>query len=189
MLGAGGSGHSAAGPASENGSDEGETGMRKTARGAVLATAVALVLTGCGSSGDENEDAKQKTESSAPDGGSDEAADEKSDAGDNGADDGTTTREVTLEVSGEGTVVGGVTYMLNSMETEQLDTLPWTKTETLPLRGAEVKVGRAVTVTPPSVQEPSGKLVPATCVIKVDGKKIADNTNKEGGSGCSATVK
>lgn len=181
--------------------------MRRTANGAVLAAAVALVLTGCGSSGgDSDDDAKKDDGSSAPsepggDGsdGSDNSADsgdgsdaDADDSGTDGADgaDGQTTREVTLEVSGEGEVIGGVVYMLNEMKTEEIKKLPWTKTEKLPLLGAQAKVGRPVTVTPPSIQDASGKFVPAKCVIKVDGKVVADNSkNPEGKSGCQATVK
>lgn len=170
--------------------------MRKSARAAALAAAVALVLTGCGGS-EESDDAKQDTESSAPaesdgDDGADSAdgenANDEQSGGDGGGD--AVTREVTLEVSGDGKVVGGVTYMLEAMKTEQLDELPWTKTAELPLRGAEVKVGRAVTLTPPSMQDTSGRLVPAKCVIKVDGKTVADNADDDGGgTSCQATVK
>ncbi|MCK1794801.1 hypothetical protein MTQ01_01920 [Streptomyces sp. XM4193] len=177
--------------------------MRRTANGAVLATAVALVLTGCGSDGGDSEDgAKKDTASSGPsdpnsgsddsssgDGGSDDGASQDKGSDGSGDADGE-TREVTLEVTGEGTVLGAVIYMTNEMKTETVKKLPWTKTETLALRGAETEVGRAVTLTPPSVQNPDGKLVPARCVIKVDGKTIADNAdNDPGDSSCKASVK
>lgn len=68
-------------------------------------------------------------------------------------------------------------------------TLPWTKTGTVELTAAEQKVGYLVNVVPGTVTGPDGKLQQAPCVIKVDGKKVAESDGVKTAKGCSYTIK
>ncbi|UXY27675.1 hypothetical protein [Streptomyces sp. HUAS TT20] len=145
-------------------------------RSAFTATAVliaATLLTGCGS--DTAGDAGAK-------GG--KAAESRS-ASPTAAADGE-KHTVTLEVPGSGST--RIMYNLNSnaFETHQL---PWTKTETIELTGAEQTVGYLVSVSPGPVQAGGGMLKMAACVIKVDGKRVADNNGGKSSKPCEYLVK
>lgn len=96
------------------------------------------------------------------------------------------TREVTLEVGGKGETQVYWTIGTNKSETV---TLPWTKTKTLKLEGAQLEIGAVVSVIPGSVKDESGTYEAAPCVIKVDGEKVADNDEGNSPDGCRYTVK
>ncbi|MFF9770610.1 hypothetical protein ACF1GT_29185 [Streptomyces sp. NPDC014636] len=91
-----------------------------------------------------------------------------------------------FEVGGTG--AAQVMWNGNSNHFEQV-TLPWTKTESMQLEGAELKVGVTVTVVPGSVKGPDGILKPAPCTIKVDGKQVADNQNGKSAKPCEYKLK
>ncbi|MEU3778176.1 hypothetical protein AB0F11_34260 [Streptomyces sp. NPDC032472] len=161
--------------------------MRKTVTGVALVVAAAL-LTGCGSDGGkkggggaDGAGAKAPATQSPTAAAS---ATGKAPAGKGGGD--AATHEVTLEVTGQGR-----TQIMYNADTSGFDqqTLPWTKTETVKLTGAEQKVGYLVTVVPGSIQGADGMLQQAPCVIKVDGKQVADNDGGKNPKGCSYKIK
>ncbi|MEU5811357.1 MULTISPECIES: hypothetical protein [unclassified Streptomyces] len=158
--------------------------MRKTVTGLALLAAAAL-LTGCGSDSGKESGAK------AGDAGAKGAATSQEVAPAAKTPDARTggdsaTHEVTLEVSGQGRTA--VMYNAETSGFEQ-QTLPWTKTETIKLIGAEQKSGRLLTVVPGSVQGADGALQQAPCVIKVDGKQVADNDGGKNPKGCLYRIK
>ncbi|MFD5984033.1 hypothetical protein [Streptomyces cyaneofuscatus] len=152
--------------------------MRKTVTGIALAAAAAMLLTGCGSDdgakggGSAADRAGDKGPSSQ--GASPEAAPEKG------------AHEVTLEVGGSGKVA--VMYNAASSGFEE-QSLPWTLTETVELTAAEKRVGYLVTAVPGTITAADGSLQQAPCVIKVDGKKVADNDAGKNPKGCKFTIK
>ncbi|WP_060903256.1 hypothetical protein [Streptomyces europaeiscabiei] len=148
--------------------------MRRTLQGAAaLATAVVL-LTGCGSDSDSADAGAEGDKASA----SPSTPPKK--------ESGKETHEVTLQVSGEGT-----TRVMYHAATDGFEdqTLPWTKTETVELTEAHQEVGYLVSVIPGSVTGADGLLQFAPCVIKVDGKQVADNDGGKSTKGCSYTIK
>ncbi|MER5548115.1 hypothetical protein ACWDBD_05715 [Streptomyces sp. NPDC001118] len=148
--------------------------MRRTVTGAAaLATAV-LLLTGCGGSGKDSGQGQ----------GSDKAASPSAPSAAKTADKATHT--VTLQVTGEGSTM--VMYNLSS-DGSGTQKLPWTKTETIHLTPAEQRVGYLVSVVPGSVQGTGGMLKMASCVIKVDGKQVADNNGGKTNKPCEYKVK
>ncbi|MCA2222605.1 MmpS family protein [Nonomuraea aurantiaca] len=86
------------------------------------------------------------------------------------------TRTIKLEVLGKGRAMQPIMYMADEDGTENNATLPWSRTATIELTGAEQRVGRLVSVVSGSVQDASGQLKPAACRITVDGKKVASGT-------------
>ncbi|WP_328761682.1 MULTISPECIES: hypothetical protein [unclassified Streptomyces] len=158
--------------------------MRKTVTGAALLVAAAL-LTGCGSDSG-NGDGKAKASPSADSAKPSAAQSPSASAGAAGGVKGGATHEVTLEVEGQGRTQ--VMYHADSTGFEE-QTLPWKKTETIELTGAEQKVGYLVNVLPGSVKAADGSLKQAPCTITVDGKKVADNEGGKNPKGCSFLVK
>lgn len=147
--------------------------MRNVAAGTAL-VAGALLLVGCGST-DTSSGNKEPTHagaavSSAPSraGGQQES------------------HQVTLEVQGTGQTQ--VMYSLRDDSSQQIS-LPWKKTATVTLTGAETRVGLLVSVTPGSVSGTDGQFKPAACTITVDGRKVADNHNGASSQGCEYTLK
>lgn len=67
--------------------------------------------------------------------------------------------------------------------------LPWTLTETVELTAAEQRVGYLVSVVPGTVTANDGTLQMGPCVIKVDGKKVADNAEGKTEKGCTYKIK
>ncbi|OEJ31550.1 hypothetical protein [Streptomyces subrutilus] len=151
--------------------------MRRTTTGTALgaAAAAAVLLTGCGSdtpkpaADNGKPGASQSPASSAP-----------------AAKSGGATHEVTLEVGGTGKTA--VMYSGVDSGFEQ-QTLPWTKSGTVELTAAEQKVGYLVNVVPGTITGADGKLQQAPCVIKVDGKKVAESDGVTTTKGCSYTIK
>ncbi|MFG1961131.1 hypothetical protein [Nonomuraea sp. NPDC049028] len=86
------------------------------------------------------------------------------------------TRTIKLEVLGKGKTMQPIMYMADEDGTENNATLPWSRTATIELTGAEQRVGRLVSVVSGSVKDASGQLKPAPCRIIVDGKKVASGT-------------
>lgn len=82
-------------------------------------------------------------------------------------------RTVKLEVLGKGKAMQPIMYVADEDGSESDATLPWSKTATIELTGAEQRVGRLVSVVSGSVQDASGQLKPAACRIVVDGKTVA----------------
>ncbi|MCN9239373.1 hypothetical protein NGF19_00995 [Streptomyces sp. RY43-2] len=151
--------------------------MFKRLRVAVVGVAAAALLTGCGSdSGDTGKSAGDDT-GKAP------ASKTASPAGKSGG----ATHEVTLQVTGSGTTQ--VMYHAASSSYGEQQQLPWTKTETVELTEAEQKVGYLVLVTPGSVKAADGTLKMAGCVIKVDGKQVADNDDGNTAKPCKYKIK
>ncbi|MEW2416450.1 hypothetical protein AB0953_22375 [Streptomyces sp. NPDC046866] len=163
--------------------------MRRMVTGVALVVAAA-VLTGCGSDGGKKADGgtdgagAKASAAQTPSPSATATATGKAPAG-KGAGEGA-THEVTLEVSGQGRTQ--IMYNADTSGFEQ-QTLPWTKTETVRLTGAEQKVGHLVTVIPGSIQGADGMLQQAPCVIKVDGKQVADNNGGKNPKGCSYQLK
>ncbi|HUR05721.1 MAG TPA: hypothetical protein VM347_24470 [Nonomuraea sp.] len=81
-------------------------------------------------------------------------------------------RTVKLEVLGKGKAMQPIMYVADENGSESDATLPWSKTATIELTGAEQRVGRLVSVVSGSVQDASGQLKPAACRIVVDGKTV-----------------
>ncbi|MEU1373711.1 hypothetical protein ABZ442_08605 [Streptomyces triculaminicus] len=144
--------------------------MRKSATAMALAVTAAL-LAGCGGgaeSGDGGGDGGAKTAATAA-----PSAKPKGDAKADGPAVGP-TREVTIEVAGgEGSTQ--VYYNLGDDNGAEQVSLPWKKTAKVTLKGAEIKAGSLVSVAPGSVKGSDGMLKAASCVITVEGKKVADN--------------
>ncbi|UGY92839.1 hypothetical protein [Streptomyces gobiensis] len=148
--------------------------MRKTVGGIALVV-VAALLTGCGGGADEDSAGKKDDTAKSP---VESTADD--------ARGGKETREVTLEVQGDGKTQ--VFYVAGTTKSEQV-TLPWKKTTQVTLEGVQLKVGIPVSIVPGPVQGSDGQFKAAPCVIKVDGKKVADNQGGESEKGCQYTVK
>jgi len=147
--------------------------MRRTVTGMALVMAAAL-LTGCGgSSGGEGSGEKGSAAKSS--------AQPDTDAGGEQA-----TREVTFEVEGAGKT--RIFYGAGTSEAENV-TLPWTKTTEVTLKKAQLKVGMPVSIVPGSVKGDDGMYRAASCVIKVDGKKVADNDDGKSEKGCMYMLK
>ncbi|MEU9252430.1 hypothetical protein AB0D66_11365 [Streptomyces sp. NPDC048270] len=147
--------------------------MRRTTTGMALgAAAAAVLLTGCGSD----------TPNPAADSGGPAASQSPAPA----AKGGGATHEVTLEVGGTGRTA--VMYSGVDSGFEQ-QTLPWSKSGTVELTAAEQKVGYLVNVVPGTVTGADGKLQQAPCVIKVDGRKVAESDGVTTTKGCSYTIK
>ncbi|MEV1040453.1 hypothetical protein AB0J01_27940 [Streptomyces sp. NPDC050204] len=145
--------------------------MRKFISGTVLVLAAAL-LTGCGS--DDGPQAADKPASTSVKPKSDDQSRD-------------VTHKVTLEVLGTGTSQVYYNLDTNKMQTVQL---PWTKSSTITLTtDAEKRIGTTVSVVPGSVPTSDGTLRAATCVIKVDGKKVTDNQGGKSGKPCTYNVK
>ncbi|MER6255849.1 hypothetical protein ABT224_31310 [Streptomyces sp. NPDC001584] len=147
--------------------------MRRTMTGVTVCAAAAVLLTGCGSAepkpaGESERPAASASGSSAP------------------AKAGGATHEVTLEVGGTGKTA--VMYSGIGSGFEQ-QTLPWSKSGTAELTAAEQKVGYLLNVVPGTITGPDGKLQQAPCVIKVDGKKVAESDGVTTVKGCSYTIK
>ncbi|MFG2992940.1 hypothetical protein ACGFZK_27210 [Streptomyces sp. NPDC048257] len=141
--------------------------------GITVCAAAAVLLTGCGSAkpqpaGDGGGPVPSPSASSAP------------------AKAGGATHEVTLEVGGTGKTA--VMYSGIGSGFEQ-QTLPWSKSGTAELTAAEQKVGYLVNVVPGTITGADGKLQQAPCVIKVDGKKVAESDGVSTVKGCSYTIK
>ncbi|GHG48042.1 hypothetical protein [Streptomyces griseocarneus] len=157
--------------------------MRKSATAVALAV-TAVLLTGCGGgdkSGDGGKDGNAK--GAAADRPS---AKPKGDGKPGGLAVGP-TREVTIEVTGEGSTQ--VYYNLGDHNGGEQVSLPWKKTAKVTLKGAEVQVGSLVSVVPGSVKGADGMLKAASCVITVDGKKVADNQDGKLPKPCEYTLK
>ncbi|MFI7353313.1 hypothetical protein ACIBTP_05115 [Streptomyces avidinii] len=139
-----------------------------------VCAAAAVVLTGCGG-------AKPKPE---PAGGSKGPAVSGS-ASAAPAHAGGATHEVTLEVGGTGRTAVMYSGIGSGFEPQ---TLPWSKSGTAELTAAEQKVGYLVNVVPGTITGPDGTLQQAPCVIKVDGKKVAESDGVTSVKGCSYTI-
>ncbi|MEU4871597.1 hypothetical protein [Streptomyces sp. NPDC021608] len=149
--------------------------MRKTAMLTIGLLAAAGLLTGCG--GEQNDAGPAKAEdASASDSG----------AGGSSAGSEGVPHQVVFEVGGTGTaqVMGNG----NSNHFEKV-TLPWTKTESMRLEGAELQVGVTVAVVPGSVKGAAGTLKPAPCTIEVDGEQVADNQGGKSAAPCAYKLK
>ncbi|WDM14640.1 hypothetical protein J3S85_25890 [Streptomyces lavenduligriseus] len=152
--------------------------MRKTATLTISVLATMALVTGCG--GEKKDAGPAKTSEVSP---SSPASGEAkgSAAGKKGV-----PHQVIFEVGGTGTTQ--IMWKGNSNHFQQV-TLPWTKTETMQLQDAELKVGVTVSVVPGSVKGPDGMLKPAPCTIKVDGKQVADNQNGKSSEPCEYKLK
>ncbi|MFI9063856.1 hypothetical protein ACIGQE_18495 [Streptomyces sp. NPDC053429] len=152
--------------------------MRKTATLTFSLLAAAMLLTGCGS---EKKDAgPAKTGSASPSASASSGA-KGSSSGMKGV-----PHQVVFEVGGTG--ASKVMWIGNTNHFEQV-TLPWTKTESMQLEGAELKVGVTVSVVPGSVKASDGMLKAAPCTIKVDGKVVADNQDGTSPEPCMYKLK
>lgn len=146
--------------------------MRRTMTGVTAVTAcaaAAVLLTGCGGA---------KPKPAGESGGPEPAASAPSAP----AKAGGATHEVTLEVGG----TGRTAVMYSGFEQQNL---PWSKSGTAELTAAEQKVGYLVNVVPGTITGADGKLQQAPCVIKVDGKKVAESDGVTTVKGCSYTIK
>ncbi|MCX5174187.1 hypothetical protein [Streptomyces virginiae] len=152
--------------------------MRKTAILAISLLAAAALVTGCGS---EKKDAGSAQAGDAPPSASATGEAKGSSSGKKGV-----PHQVVFEVGGTG--AAKVLWNGNTNHFEEV-TLPWTKTESMQLEGAELKVGVTVSVVPGSVQGPDGMLKPAPCTIKVDGKQVADNQDGKSAKPCEYKLK
>ncbi|WP_432135362.1 MULTISPECIES: hypothetical protein [unclassified Streptomyces] len=148
--------------------------MRRTMTGAALLVTAAVLLTGCGSGDGDGKDDRTEAAATAAESPSKQAA------------PGGATHEVTLEVTGEGS-----TQIMYHAESDGFDQqqLPWSKTETVELTPAEQKLGYLLSIVPGSVKAADGTLSAAPCVIKVDGKQVADNDGGKDPKGCNYTLK
>ena len=90
-------------------------------------------------------------------------------------------------MNGKGKLYQPIAYYAGADGTESDATLPWKKTVTIELTGAEQKVGSLVFLIPGSVRDSSGMLKPPKCRILVDGKEVA--TNDGGKNMCKHTLK
>ncbi|MGZ9930376.1 hypothetical protein ACXNSR_10825 [Streptomyces sp. NC-S4] len=138
-----------------------------------VCAAAAALLTGCGGAKPEPaaESEGPRPAASAP------AAPAKA---------GGATHEVTLEVGG----TGRTAVMYNGIGSGfEQQTLPWSKSGTAELTAAEQKVGYLVSVIPGTINGADGTLQQAPCVIKVDGKKVAESDGVTTTKGCSYTIK
>ncbi|MFG2606628.1 hypothetical protein ACGFT2_24200 [Streptomyces sp. NPDC048514] len=151
--------------------------MRKTATLIITLLAASVTLTGCGSEKDAGpaKAGKASPSVSASGGAKGSAPGKKGVA-----------HQVVFEVGGTG--AGKVMWIGNTNHFEQV-TLPWTKTESMRLEGAELKVGVTVSVVPATVKGTDGMLRPAPCTIKVDGKQVADNQGGKSDKYCKYELK
>ncbi|KOG54497.1 hypothetical protein ADK75_14165 [Streptomyces virginiae] len=150
--------------------------MRRTMTTVTVCAAAAVLLTGCGSAKPEPE----------PAGGSKGPAVSASASSAPAKAGGGATHEVTLEVGGTGKTAIMYSGIGSGFEPQ---TLPWSKSGTAELTAAEQKVGYLVNVVPGTITGPDGKLQQAPCVIKVDGKKVAESDGVTTVKGCSYTIK
>lgn len=150
--------------------------MHKKLTGIAL-IATAALLTGCGSSGGSSDKGSAKSDATTKSAAESKAA---------GARDKEATHEVTLEVQGTGKTQ--VYYDLDMNKGEEVS-LPWQKTAKVTVVGAEHEVGHLVSLVPGSTQGSDGMLRAASCVIKVDGKKVADNQDGKSGKPCEYKLK
>ncbi|MFJ3235990.1 hypothetical protein [Streptomyces sp. NPDC086787] len=152
--------------------------MRKTATLTTTLLAAAVLLTGCGSEKKDTgpANAGEASPSVSASGGAKGSSSRKK----------SVAHQVVFEVGGTGT--GKVMWIGNTNHFEQV-TLPWTKTESVQLEGAELKVGVTVSVVPASVEGPDRMLKPAPCTIKVDGKQVADNQGGKSAEPCKYELK
>ncbi|MFJ2750641.1 hypothetical protein [Streptomyces sp. NPDC087297] len=141
-----------------------------------VCAAAAVLLTGCGGAKPEPE----------PAGGSKGPAVSASTSSAPAKAGGGATHEVTLEVGGTGKTAIMYSGIGSGFEPQ---TLPWSKSGTAELTAAEQKVGYLVNVVPGTITGPDGKLQQAPCVIKVDGKKVAESDGVTTVKGCSYTIK
>lgn len=148
--------------------------MRKAIAGTALLTA-AVLLTGCGSSGSDAKDTAKKDVAAKP-----------STTPTTGKWGEPETHDVTLEVQGKGTP--SVMWIAGTNDMEQV-TLPWKKTTKVTLKGAELKLGSLISVQSQGVPGPNGRYVFPPCVIKVDGKTVAQNDDGEDSKGCKYELK
>ncbi|MFC9929885.1 hypothetical protein [Streptomyces sp. NPDC127190] len=154
--------------------------MFRTLQGAIVGVAAAALLTGCGGGGG----GKGTDQGKGADSGHGKAAVSQSATPTAGADG--AVHEVTMEVTGTGTTQVMYHAASSGFEKHQL---PWTKTEKVTLTDAEQKVGYLVSVVPGSVQAADGTLTMGGCVIKVDGKQVADNNGGKVAKGCEYKIK
>ncbi|MFJ6718719.1 hypothetical protein [Streptomyces sp. NPDC091259] len=156
--------------------------MRKTAILTISLLAAASLLTGCGS--EKEGAAPVKTGHASPSASPSASAS----GGAKGSSSGKkgVVHEVVFEVGGTG--ASKVLWIGNTNHFEQV-TLPWTKTESVQLEGAELKIGVTVSVVPGSVKGADGMLKPAPCTIKVDGKQVADNQDGKTAEPCNYKLK
>ncbi|MFE9406449.1 hypothetical protein ACFYNY_32610 [Streptomyces sp. NPDC006530] len=152
--------------------------MRKTAASTLSLLAAAALLTGCGSEKKEADPAK--TTASSPSASAAGGA-KGSTSGKKGV-----PHQVVFEVGGTG--AAQVMWIGNANHFEQV-TLPWTKTESMQLEGAELKIGVTVSVVPGSIKGQDGMLKAAPCTIKVDGKQVADNQGGKSPEPCKYKIK
>lgn len=149
--------------------------MRRTITGMMLGTAAAVLLTGCGS-----DIPKPAFDKSTPSASHSPASTEPT------AKPGGATHEVTLEVGGTGKTAIMFSGIGSGFEQQ---TLPWSKSGTAELTAAEQKVGYLVNVVPGTITGADGKLQQAPCVIKVDGKTVAESDGVKTTKGCSYLIK
>ncbi|RKT02397.1 hypothetical protein BX286_0298 [Streptomyces sp. 3211.6] len=147
--------------------------MRKTATLTITLLASAALLTGCGSEKKDAGPSKEPAAPSAPAGGGAKGSAAKKKG---------VPHQVVFEVGGTGEAK--IMWNGNTNHFDQV-TLPWTKTESMQLEDAELKVGVTVLVVPGSVKGADGMLVPAPCTIKVDGKQVADNQGGKSAAPCT----
>ncbi|MFD9725657.1 hypothetical protein [Streptomyces sp. NPDC059072] len=154
--------------------------MRSTTTGmmTLCAAAAAVLLTGCGSDAP-----KPAADDGKPAAASTSAAPASSAPAAKG---GGATHEVTLEVGGTGKTAVMYSGIGSGFE---MQTLPWTKSGTAELTAAERKVGYLVNAVPGTITGADGKLQQAPCVIKVDGKVVAQSDGVTTTKGCSYTIK
>ncbi|GLV90493.1 hypothetical protein Slala04_19470 [Streptomyces lavendulae subsp. lavendulae] len=155
--------------------------MRRTITAMTLCAGAVLLLTGCGS-------AEPKP---APEGGKQQPQPAASKDQGQGpapapAAGGGAKHEVTLEVGGTGRTAVMYSGIGSGFEPQ---TLPWSKSGTAELTGAEQKVGYLVNVVPGTITGADGKLQQAPCTIKVDGKVVAQSDGVTNTKGCSYTIK
>ncbi|MFF8732185.1 hypothetical protein ACF073_37820 [Streptomyces sp. NPDC015171] len=156
----------------------GSTRMRKTATLAISLLATAALVTGCGS--------EKKDASPAKAGEASPSASASGEAKGSSSQKKGLAHQVVFHVGGTGKVK--VLWIGNTNHFEEV-TLPWTKTETVQLVDAELKVGVTVSVVPGSVEGPDGMLKAAPCTINVDGKQVADNQDGKSAKPCEYKLK
>ncbi|GAA2598550.1 hypothetical protein [Streptomyces axinellae] len=150
--------------------------MRKAVGAAALVMS-AVLLTGCGvldggsAKSDSGESASEKHKSSAK---------KKDKWGP------PQTHEVTLEAKGEGTPQ--IDWMADTNHFGKV-TLPWKKAVKVELKGAQLKLGIPLYITPQAVPGPDGQYVYPSCAIEVDGKQVAENAGGTSTKGCKYTLK
>ncbi|MFJ4151891.1 hypothetical protein ACIP10_30560 [Streptomyces galbus] len=160
------------------GSKRGKTHMRKTATLTTSLLAAVLLVTGCSSEKKDDSPAKVSEASPSTSAGSGAKGSSSPKKG--------VSHQVVFEVGGTGPAQ--IMWNGNSNHFEQV-TLPWTKTETMRLQDAQLKVGVTVSVLPGSVKGSDGMLKPAPCTIKVDGKQVADNQDGKSSEPCEYKLK